>query len=56
MPIRPDYVGRNIPTSHQEEITVHMVEIDGQDEVAIIGPDAVASGRQVNSPGQSRRS
>lgn len=35
LPIRPDYVGKNIPTSHNEEIQVRLVEIDGRDEVAI---------------------
>jgi pyrimidine operon attenuation protein/uracil phosphoribosyltransferase len=40
MPIRPDYVGRNIPTSLNEKIEVHVTEIDGADEVAIINNDA----------------
>ncbi|KXT78928.1 bifunctional pyr operon transcriptional regulator/uracil phosphoribosyltransferase PyrR [Streptococcus sp. DD13] len=33
LPIRPDYVGKNIPTSRSEEITVKMTEIDGCDGV-----------------------
>ncbi len=37
LPIRPDYVGKNIPTSHSEEIEVHLAETDGRDEVAIVG-------------------
>ncbi len=36
LPIRADYVGRNIPTSRKEEIQVYVKEIDGRDEVAII--------------------
>ena len=36
MPIRPDYVGRNIPSSRYEEIQVKLVETDGIDEVAIV--------------------
>ncbi len=40
MPIRPDYVGKNIPTSRHEEIQVHLVETDGVDEVAIITLDS----------------
>ena len=36
MPIRADYVGKNIPSSRQEEIQVHMKETDGIDEVAIV--------------------
>ena len=35
LPIRPDYVGKNIPTSHSEEIIVEMTELDGQDRVLI---------------------
>ena len=36
MPIRPDYVGKNIPSSKHEEIQVELVETDGIDEVAIV--------------------
>ena len=35
LPIRPDFVGKNIPTSKSEEIIVEMVELDGQDRVLI---------------------
>jgi len=35
LPIRADYVGRNIPSSRYEEIQVRLVETDGIDEVAI---------------------
>ncbi|GGE28332.1 bifunctional pyr operon transcriptional regulator/uracil phosphoribosyltransferase PyrR [Streptococcus himalayensis] len=35
LPIRPDYVGKNIPTSQSEEIIVEMQEEDGQDRVLI---------------------
>ena len=38
MPIRPDYVGKNIPSARQEEIQVRLVETDGVDEVAIVSP------------------
>jgi len=37
MPIRADYVGKNIPSSRHEEIQVRLVETDGVDEVAITG-------------------
>ena len=37
LPIRADYVGKNIPTSLRETVHVHLVEYDGQDEV-LIGP------------------
>jgi len=36
MPIRADYVGKNIPSSRHEEIQVRLVEIDGIDEVDIV--------------------
>lgn len=36
MPIRADYVGKNVPTSRSEEIAVRLKETDGRDEVAII--------------------
>jgi pyrimidine operon attenuation protein/uracil phosphoribosyltransferase len=45
MPIRPDYVGKNIPSSRHEEIQVHLVETDGVDEVAIVSPDVNKSTR-----------
>jgi pyrimidine operon attenuation protein/uracil phosphoribosyltransferase len=38
MPIRADYVGKNIPSARHENIEVHLVETDGIDEVVIIGP------------------
>ncbi|EGJ26416.1 bifunctional pyr operon transcriptional regulator/uracil phosphoribosyltransferase PyrR [Streptococcus porcinus] len=38
LPIRADYVGKNIPTSSVEEIVVEVVEVDGQDRVSIIDP------------------
>jgi len=36
LPIRADYVGKNIPSSRDEEIQVRLVETDGIDEVTII--------------------
>jgi len=36
LPIRADYIGKNIPSSRHEEIQVHLEETDGIDEVAII--------------------
>jgi pyrimidine operon attenuation protein/uracil phosphoribosyltransferase len=35
LPIRPDFVGKNVPTSHNEDVVVNLVETDGRDEVAI---------------------
>ena len=36
LPIRADYVGKNIPTSATEEIIVEVIEIDGKDRVSIV--------------------
>ena len=35
LPIRPDYVGKNLPTSRAEHVHVRVRELDGVDEVAI---------------------
>jgi pyrimidine operon attenuation protein / uracil phosphoribosyltransferase len=35
LPIRPDYVGKNLPTSRSERVYVRLEEIDGVDEVEI---------------------
>jgi len=35
LPIRPDYVGKNIPTARAEHVHVRLVERDGVDEVVI---------------------
>lgn len=37
LPIRADFVGKNIPTSKEESVRVHLTEIDGVDEVLIEG-------------------
>jgi pyrimidine operon attenuation protein / uracil phosphoribosyltransferase len=37
LPIRPDYVGKNIPTSQEQRVNVRVEEVDGVDEVTI-GP------------------
>lgn len=38
LPIRPDYVGKNVPTSRHEEIDVSLSEIDDSDCVTILHP------------------
>jgi pyrimidine operon attenuation protein/uracil phosphoribosyltransferase len=35
LPIKADYVGKNLPTSPSESVQVHLMEIDGRDEVEI---------------------
>ena len=39
LPIRADYVGKNVPTSLNEDIEVKLAECDGQDEVVICEKD-----------------
>lgn len=36
LPIRPDYVGKNLPTSVEEQVRVEVTEVDGVDRVAIL--------------------
>jgi pyrimidine operon attenuation protein / uracil phosphoribosyltransferase len=35
LPIRPDYVGKNLPTAKGERVSVHLTEIDGEDEILL---------------------
>ncbi|QTE27810.1 bifunctional pyr operon transcriptional regulator/uracil phosphoribosyltransferase PyrR [Pengzhenrongella sicca] len=42
LPIRPDYVGKNLPTSHHERVRVLLTETDGEDAVLIEDPDGGA--------------
>lgn len=36
LPIRPDFVGKNVPTSSEELVEVKLAEIDGEDSVVIL--------------------
>jgi pyrimidine operon attenuation protein/uracil phosphoribosyltransferase len=38
LPIRPDYVGKNLPTGREQRVNVHLEELDGSDEVTIADP------------------
>ena len=35
LPIRPDFVGKNLPTSQDERINVRLSEVDGEDEIVL---------------------
>lgn len=39
LPIRADYVGKNVPTSSSESIRVHIKEVDGEDAVLLMHPE-----------------
>jgi pyrimidine operon attenuation protein/uracil phosphoribosyltransferase len=38
LPIRADFVGKNVPTSHQEVVAVQTLEFDGRNQVVILEP------------------
>ena len=47
LPIRPDYVGKNIPTARDEEVQVRLKEVDGEDSVVLIrGGNGVEEARR----------
>jgi pyrimidine operon attenuation protein / uracil phosphoribosyltransferase len=35
LPIRPDYVGKNVPTAAEEHVQLELVEVDGRDRVVL---------------------
>ena len=39
LPIKADYVGKNVPTSRKESVQVHLRELDGVDEVLLQGKE-----------------
>lgn len=39
LPIRADFVGKNVPTSSRESIRVHVKEVDGEDSVLLMHPE-----------------
>ncbi|CAB4923604.1 unannotated protein [freshwater metagenome] len=43
LPIRPDFIGKNLPTSRDERVNVHVVEIDGHDGVTIGDAESAAA-------------
>ena len=54
LPIRPDYVGKNLPTSQREVVKVLLDEVDGQDAVLLSearpGPDGARPGGDGRRP------
>lgn len=49
LPIKPDYIGKNIPSARHEEIQVRLVETDGVDEVDIVN----TAQERVNNSGRN---
>ena len=52
LPIRADYVGRNIPTARSEIVAVRLAENDGLDEVVLLRPDPAFVNGNGNDEGQ----
>ncbi len=46
LPIRPDYVGKVLPTSRREVVRVRLKEMDGSEEVIIVEPVRLGGGRK----------
>ena len=46
LPIRPDFVGQNVPTAADEVVKVSLVETEGVDEVAIVRGDLPTESRR----------
>jgi pyrimidine operon attenuation protein/uracil phosphoribosyltransferase len=51
LPIRADYVGKNVPTSRHEVVQVRCKEIDGEDSVVMMETDDKASARAAGAKG-----
>jgi pyrimidine operon attenuation protein/uracil phosphoribosyltransferase len=44
LPIRPDYVGKNVPTAHDEQVYVRLAEVDGTDGVDLVRVERAEAG------------
>ena len=44
LPIRADFVGKNVPTKPTDDVRVHLAESDGRDEVELITREAAVAG------------
>ncbi len=43
LPIRADFVGKNVPTRQSDDVRVHLIEVDGRDEVELIARERVSA-------------
>ncbi len=46
LPIRADFIGKNIPTSKAQEVRVHVMETDGVDSVVVYDPRVLGEGTE----------
>jgi pyrimidine operon attenuation protein / uracil phosphoribosyltransferase len=54
LPIRADFVGKNVPTKITDDVKVHLTEVDGRDEVELVAPEAAGVGATA-APTEGRR-
>jgi pyrimidine operon attenuation protein/uracil phosphoribosyltransferase len=54
LPIRADFVGKNVPTKASDDVRVHLLEIDGRDEVELVAREAAGAGTPVQPTEGSR--
>jgi pyrimidine operon attenuation protein/uracil phosphoribosyltransferase len=52
LPIRPDFVGKNLPTSLDDDVEVRLEEVDGEDAV-VLGATAMKAAQRCEGPGMS---
>src|SRR5262245_61733250 len=50
LPVRADFVGKNLPTAETERVDVGLTETDGEDEVAIVKPEGGNDAREETRP------
>jgi pyrimidine operon attenuation protein/uracil phosphoribosyltransferase len=50
LPVRADFVGKNLPTSETERVDVRLTETDGQDEVVIVKTEGGSDAREEVGP------
>ena len=43
LPIRADFVGKNVPTKSTDDVRVHLIEADGRDEVELVAKEPVTA-------------
>ena len=43
LPIRADFVGKNVPTKITDDVRVHLTEVDGRDEVEVLTREQVSA-------------
>ncbi|TFI47339.1 bifunctional pyr operon transcriptional regulator/uracil phosphoribosyltransferase, partial [Micrococcus endophyticus] len=52
LPVRADFVGKNLPTSTSERVQVRLVEVDGPEGTGEVFEDAVSIADQADRPEQ----